>query len=81
VATGNTPAAPQSGFMTLDNPSGTDYSLAAPNVPGSGTWVSSTYNNTYDATNKIYWLHIGYAGGASSQYNYTRQIYEEMVAQ
>lgn len=81
VAAEATPAAPASGFMTQDNPGSFAFGSSAPVPPGSGSWVSSTYNNTYDATNKIYWLHIGYGGGSTSQSGYSRQIYEEMVAQ
>ena len=75
------PAAPASGFMTADNPGGTNYSSAAPNAPGTAPWVSSTYNNTYDATNNIFWLHYGYAGGGNGQNTFTRQFYEKLVKQ
>lgn len=80
-AVGSTPAAPSSGFMTADNPGGVNYSSAAPNAPGQGAWVSSTYNNTYDATKQTYWLHIGYGGGSANQNGYTRQFYMKMVKQ
>lgn len=81
AAQGGTPAQPASGFMTADNPGGTNYSSAAPNAPGTSPWLSSTYNNTYDATNKIFWLHYGYASGGNGQNTFTRQFYEELVAQ
>lgn len=73
------PPTPASGLMTLDNPGGVDYSAAAPNNPGSGAWVSSTYNNSYDDANKTYWLHVGYQTGATDQNGYTRQLYMKMV--
>ena len=73
------PAAPASGFMTLDNPGNVNYSAAAPNAPGQDPWLSSTYNNSYDATNKTYWIHVGYAGGSTGQTGYTRQLYMKMV--
>jgi hypothetical protein len=81
TAMGSTPAAPASGFMSLDNPGGTDYSAASPDSPGSGTWVSTTYNNTYDASSKTFWMHYGYAGGGNGQNTYTRQVYEKWVRQ
>jgi hypothetical protein len=76
---GSTPTPPASGFMTLDNPGGTNYSSAAPNAPGTAPWVSSTYNNTYDAGKKTYYFHVGYAGGGNGQTTYTRQVYMKMV--
>ena len=81
VATGSTPAAPASGFMTADNPGGTDYSTAAPNAPGAGEWVSSKYNNTFDASSHTFMLHYGYAGGGNGQNTFTRQFYEKLVKQ
>jgi hypothetical protein len=72
------PAAPASGLMTADNPGGTAYPTA-PTPPGSGDWIQSKYNNTYDAANKTYWLHVGYASGATGQSQYTRQLYMKMV--
>lgn len=81
-AVGSTPGGLNSGFMTADNPGGVSYSKAAPQAPGTAPWLSSTYNNTYDATNKIYWLHYGYvSSGGTSQNSYSRQFYEELVAQ
>jgi hypothetical protein len=73
---GSTPALPASGFMTADNPGHFVYS---PLAPGTAPWVSSTYNNSYDATNKIYYFHIGYAGGGNGQNTFTRQVYMKMV--
>jgi hypothetical protein len=81
VATGATPAAPSSGLMSTDNPGNFGFPDVAPIAPGSGSWVSSTYNNTYDATNKIYWLHIGYGSGSTGVSGWSRQVYEKMVAQ
>lgn len=76
-AVGTTPAAPASGFMTFDNPSGTAYPTA-PIPPGVDPYLHSTYNNTYDPVNKIFYLHYGYATGSSTQFQYTRQIYEKL---
>ena len=73
------PAAPASGFMDADNPGGTGYSSAAPNAPGTAPWVSSTYNNSYDATNQTYYLHVGYASGGNGESTFTRQVYMKMV--
>lgn len=78
LAAGNAPAAPASGFMTSDDPGGFYIGDGLANVPGSGTWVSSTYNNTIDASG-TFWLHVGYAGGSSGQSGYTRQVYMEMA--
>lgn len=81
-ATPSTASGGSSGFMTADNPGGVDYSnpTNAGNVPGVGQWVSSIYNNTYNAATKTFYLHYGYiatvVGGQSA---YTRQIYEKMV--
>lgn len=77
VAIGATPAAPASGFMTADSPGAADYSSAAPNAPGTSPWTSATYNNTYDATAKTFYMHYGYNGSAPN--NFTRQIYEKWV--
>lgn len=81
IPVGAAPAAPASGFMTLDNPGGTNYAKAAPNVPGQTPWLSSIYNNTFDATKSTYWFHYGYGGGAGDQTGYTRQFYEKLVKQ
>ena len=75
---GSTPGGTASGFMTLDNPGGVNYSSASPNAPGTTPWLSSTYNNTYDAANKTFWLHYGY-GGSGGQGSWTRQFYEKLV--
>lgn len=69
-AAGATPAVPASGFMTVDNPTGSG------NYPG-GEYVSSTYNNTYDPAGQIFWMHYGYGGGTTSQNAYTREVYEK----
>lgn len=78
-AMGSTPASPSSGFMTADNPGGIGYSSAGSNQPGTAPWLSSTYNNSYDATNMTYWIHVGYGGGSLDQTGYTRQVYMKMV--
>ncbi len=73
-AAGGTPAAPQSGFMTIDNPTGVS------TYPGP-PYTSDIYNNTYDPDKKIFWMHYGYQSGASDQTGYTRQIYEKWTRQ
>ncbi len=74
VAVGATPVSPSSGFMTLDNPG--NFSYAAP-VPGSVPYQHSVYNNTYNPATKTFYMHYGYAGAATGQEGYTRQIYEK----
>lgn len=71
-----------SGFMTADNPGGTDYSNSSNggNVPGDVTFNKTIYNNTYDPTSKTFYLHYGYKNGAIvGQTSYTRQVYEKWV--
>jgi len=79
-----TPAAPGgSGFMTLDNPGGFDYSVAAAQdgaTPGVDPWTKEIYNNTYDPDAQTFWMHYGYrAGGAAGQIVFNRQCYEKWV--
>ncbi len=78
-ATSSCPKPPASGFMTADDPGGSVFGGATPAVqPGGSTpWQSSTYNNTYDASAKTFWIHVGYNG--SSQNNWSRQSYTKMV--
>jgi hypothetical protein len=45
------------------------------NFPGP-PFTHTTYNNTYDPVNHIFWMHYGYNGNPSS-----REIYEEWVLQ
>jgi hypothetical protein len=85
-AEGATPPTGQSGisgFMTADNPGNTDFSAALPDYPGISPWVHSTYNNSYNTSNKTFYMHYGYraavAGG--DQTLYTRQVYEKYVRQ
>ena len=61
---------PQSGFMTVDNPTG---NTTYPGPP----YVSSTYNNTYDPAGQIFWMHYGYGTGATSQLGFTREVFEK----
>jgi hypothetical protein len=78
VPRGATPSGTQSGFMSADVPfSGT----FAPLAPGTAPWVHATYNNTYNPTTKTFYMHYGYAVGAASQNDYTRQLYEKWVRQ
>ena len=63
---------PASGFINgVDNASGDA------NYPGP-PYVYTTYNNTYDPTNKIFWMHYGYRGTGPA---YSREIYEKWVRQ
>jgi hypothetical protein len=77
AAVGAAPAAPASGFMTADNPGKTVY--PGTDQPGSGEWVQSKYNNTYDPATKTFFLHAGYASGGNGQSTFTRQSYDMLV--
>jgi hypothetical protein len=80
VALGATPPAPGSGFMTADNPGGIAYtSTTNADRPGTAPWVQATYNNTYNATSKTFFLHVGYASGGNGQNTWSRQVYEKCV--
>jgi hypothetical protein len=85
VAEGATPAAPASGFFTADNPGSVSYTTTgaagAGIQPGTAPYVQTTYDNSYDATNKIFYFHYGYGSGASSQNGWTRNFYVKMAAQ
>lgn len=89
IAVGSCPGptstgAGNSGFMTLDNPGGTDYTTSLPNAPGTAPYTSANYNNTYNASTKTFWLHYGYiASGATNQTQtgFTRQAYVQAVKQ
>lgn len=72
VAVGATPTGAQSGFMTVDNPTG---SATYPGAP----YVSSTYNNTYDEATGTFYLHYGYGVGASSQTGFSRETFETLT--
>lgn len=74
-AAGSTPAAPQSGFLAVDNPG----NIAFP-VP-LGTFTHANYPNTYDAGSKTFRFHYGYGGGSSGPNGWTRQIVEAWVRQ
>jgi len=78
VPTGGAATPASSGFMTLDNPGNVDYSLAAPNTPGTAPWLSSTYNNTYNYDTQTFMVHVGYVSGGSvpaKQNEFSRQLY------
>lgn len=77
VAVGAAPPAPQSGFFTADNPGGTVF--PGPQFPGVGEWKHTKYNNTYDAANRIFYMHYGYGVGSTGQNGWTRQVYEKWV--
>ena len=71
-----------SGFMTADNPSNVKYEIgnnsgAGVQLPGQGEWLSSKYNNTYDATAKTFYMHYGYNGTGPA--DFSRQTYEKWV--
>jgi hypothetical protein len=71
-----------SGFMSADNPGGTNYSDPSNggHLPGDAIYNSTIYNNTYDPATKTFYLHYGYVNGAAvGQNGYTRQIYEKWV--
>lgn len=70
AAAGATPPVPQSGFMTVNNPT------SDPNYPGP-PYVSSTYNNTYDPAAQVFWMHYGYGTGAVDQNGFSREIFEK----
>jgi len=77
-----TSASSSNGFMTADNPGGTDYSDASNGgyLPGDATFNKTIYNNTYDPATKTFYLHYGYnASSPAGQGVYTRQIYEKWV--
>jgi hypothetical protein len=76
-AVGAPPAAPASGFMVADNPG--NITFPGPQFPGTAPWVQTTYNNTYDAATKTFWMHYGYAVGSTGPNGYTRNIYEKLV--
>lgn len=81
VPLGATPALPASGFMTADNPGNIPYTGTIGNSarPGTAPWVQSTYNNSYNATSKTFFLHVGYHPGGNGQNTFTRQVYEKCV--
>ncbi len=63
---------PASGFIN-----GVDNATGDPNYPGP-PYVYTTYNNTYDPVNHIFWMHYGYNGSNPA---FSREIYEEWVLQ
>jgi len=84
IAAGSTPGGTSSGFMTADDPGGLFPSSSFNPSPGNNGWVQSTYNNSYDEANQTYWIHVGYApaaANATSQSQYSRQVYMKMVKQ
>lgn len=76
---GSTPALPKSGFMYQDNSGGVAFP-GPDDLPGEGEWKSSIYNNSFDASTNTFMTHVGYnANGASSEADYTRQVYMKFV--
>ena len=72
VPVGATPAAPSSGFMTVDNPTG---SATYPGAP----YTSTNYPNTYDEASGVFKLHYGYGVGSSGQTGYSRETFETLT--
>lgn len=83
VATGVTPTGLNSGFFTADQPgvvASWGNSSGSTDKPGTTPWLHSTYNNTYDAASKTFYMHYGYvASGGVGQTSWSRQIYEKWV--
>lgn len=73
-AEGLTYPEPQSGFMTVTNPTND------PNYPGS-PYTDPPYNNTYDPATQTFWMHYGYGSGAAGQNQYSREVFEKWVRQ
>ncbi len=67
---GSTPASPQAGFLSVDNPFGNG------TYPGPGGFTSAAFPNTYDAASKTFKFHYGYGGGASGPSGWSREIFE-----
>lgn len=84
-AAGSTPAAPASNLMTADvaNPDlgAGPITFPGPAYPGTAPWQHSTYNNSYNAATKTFFLHYGYQTGMTNQNQYGRQMYEKWVRQ
>jgi hypothetical protein len=83
AAAGVTPTGLNSGFFTSDQPGASatwGNSSGSADRPGTSPWLHSTYNNTYDAATKTFYMHYGYvASGGSGQASWTRQVYEKWV--
>lgn len=78
--TGTTATTVVNGFMTADNPGGVVF--PGPAFPGTAPWVHSTYNNSYNAATKSFFIHYGYnAAAGTSQNDFTRQMYEKWTRQ
>lgn len=67
---GSTPAAPQAGFLSADNPAGNG------TYPGPGGFTSAAFPNTYDAATKTFKFHYGYGSGSSGPSGWSREIFE-----
>lgn len=80
---GSTPTGLNSGFMTADQAGASATwvnSSGSADKPGTSPWLHSTYNNSYDATNKTFYMHVGYVStGGTGQASWTRQVYEKWV--
>jgi hypothetical protein len=73
------PTPPSSGLFTADRPGNGPY--PGPEQPGTAPYLHSSYNNTYDAATKTFWMHYGYGVGSSSETGWSRQVYEKWVRQ
>jgi hypothetical protein len=79
TAYGACPVQPSSGFFTADNPGGIVY--PGPEYPGTAPYVQTTYNNSYNAATKTFWLHYGYGSGSTGPTGWSRNVYEKWVKQ
>ena len=74
------PAAPASGFMTLDNPGNESFTNG---TPGTNGYTQANYNNRYDPATHTLYLHFGfgygngYGFGTIDQNGYTVQVYQK----
>jgi hypothetical protein len=76
-----TPAVPSSGFFTADNPGNVLYASPDNVSPGTAPYLQTTFNNTYDAANKTFYMHYGYGGGSADQTGWSRNFYVKLVRQ
>jgi len=74
-----TPPPPASGFFTEDNPGGINYPTSDGTAPGKAPYVQTTFNNTYNAASKTFYMHYGYGSGAGNQAGWSRNFYIKLV--
>jgi hypothetical protein len=75
-----TPPPPSSGFFTADNPGNIPYDAGGLS-PGTAPYLQTTFNNTYDAASKTFYMHYGYGAGSSDQTGWSRNFYFTLVRQ